>query len=536
MGLNPRGRGRGGKVPFRGKGRRGGGMGPQGPPFRGGPPGMFGPPPMGFPPGPPFGAPPFFGGPPVGNFGPRRPTGFGKFPRKNFKGKQQQQQQPKSNETHVPEIDLTKPWVTEEIKTQDAKKGELLEAWRKSKDDNDWKLYKEQKQSVQNLYDQAKREYVTSHPEEAFYWIQTTSKSKNYYCDTCDKSFKTDEDLYLHEAEHETCGEEGCEFTAHPKIIERHIKMQHETGLYSRIGNLYSKEEIDKWIEERKKRYPSRKVIEEKKAFEEKKIERGERIKRDASRFNKSFTTRNRHDNKFEPKSVEKKSDNRKKERVKKKPVVIPKPTDENADWRGSIPPFAGIGKPSKPEAKPESEPEDAQNFTDDEWEETKTTKEQSTPVLSSSLNLLACYSSDEELSDNNNDSAPEEVKTITNKNDETVTNKPNETAPKENSSTAPKENSETTPDDDLEVSHERKIPGRRKRRHNRNNKNQFDKKTNFKKPRNERYKSDNQCDNNTRHRSLTLLEKLLSNEIRHERNVILQCVRYIVQNNFFKN
>ena len=56
--------------------------------------------------------------------------------------------------------------MTEEIKTQDAKKVELLEAWRKSKDDNDWKLYKEQKQSVQKLYDQAKQEYITSHPEQ----------------------------------------------------------------------------------------------------------------------------------------------------------------------------------------------------------------------------------------------------------------------------------------------------------------------------------------------------------------------------------
>ncbi|XP_076350657.1 nuclear FMR1 interacting protein 1 isoform X2 [Tachypleus tridentatus] len=36
-------------------------------------------------------------------------------------------------------------------------------------------------------------------------------------------------------------------------------------------------------------------------------------------------------------------------------------------------------------------------------------------------------------------------------------------------------------------------------------------------------------------HRRLTLLEKLLAKEIRHERNIIFQCVRYIVQNNFFE-
>ncbi len=27
---------------------------------------------------------------------------------------------------------------------------------------------------------------------------------------------------------------------------------------------------------------------------------------------------------------------------------------------------------------------------------------------------------------------------------------------------------------------------------------------------------------------------KLLANEIRHERNILLQCVKYVVENNFF--
>jgi len=34
--------------------------------------------------------------------------------------------------------------------------------------------------------------------------------------------------------------------------------------------------------------------------------------------------------------------------------------------------------------------------------------------------------------------------------------------------------------------------------------------------------------------RKSTLLEKLLAPEIRHERNVILQCLRHIVKRNFF--
>jgi hypothetical protein len=38
-----------------------------------------------------------------------------------------------------------------------------------------------------------------------------------------------------------------------------------------------------------------------------------------------------------------------------------------------------------------------------------------------------------------------------------------------------------------------------------------------------------------THHRPPTLLQKLLVSDIRHERNVILQCVRHIVLNNFFQ-
>ena len=38
------------------------------------------------------------------------------------------------------------------------------------------------------------------------------------------------------------------------------------------------------------------------------------------------------------------------------------------------------------------------------------------------------------------------------------------------------------------------------------------------------------------RRRPLTLLEKLLANDIRRERNILLQCVRYVVNENFFDN
>lgn len=39
---------------------------------------------------------------------------------------------------------------------------------------------------------------------------------------------------------------------------------------------------------------------------------------------------------------------------------------------------------------------------------------------------------------------------------------------------------------------------------------------------------------NRFKKRNVTLLEKLLNSEIQHERNVLLQCVKYVVQNNYF--
>jgi len=49
------------------------------------------------------------------------------------------------------------------------------------------------------------------------------------------------------------CGINGCKFVAHPKIVEKHIQMQHDTGLAEKIMRLTTPEEIEKWKEERKR-------------------------------------------------------------------------------------------------------------------------------------------------------------------------------------------------------------------------------------------------------------------------------------------
>lgn len=54
--------------------------------------------------------------------------------------------------------------------------------------------------------------------------------------------------------------------------------MQHATGLYKRIGKLDNPEEIKKWRDERKKKYPTKENIEKKQAEIKEKIKRGEKM------------------------------------------------------------------------------------------------------------------------------------------------------------------------------------------------------------------------------------------------------------------
>lgn len=76
---------------------------------------------------------------------------------------------------------------------------------------------------------------------------------QTFHCESCDKGFAIEEKYKEHVAEHMTCDRDGCSFTAHPKIVEKHVIMQHNSGLFKRIVRGNNPEEIGKWISERKK-------------------------------------------------------------------------------------------------------------------------------------------------------------------------------------------------------------------------------------------------------------------------------------------
>jgi len=109
-----------------------------------------------------------------------------------------------------------------------------------------------------------------------------------YYCEMCDKDLKTEEAKETHFAEHIKCGHPGCKFEAHFLVIEKHIRMCHGNG-YGAI-NLETEEDIKKWREERRAKYPTRARIAEKKALGVAQNDRGQKIQ------SKKFDMREKRD------------------------------------------------------------------------------------------------------------------------------------------------------------------------------------------------------------------------------------------------
>ncbi|XP_046402840.1 uncharacterized protein LOC124168543 [Ischnura elegans] len=101
----------------------------------------------------------------------------------------------------------------------------------------------------------------------------------DHYCDSCERGFSTPEDLANHQKnDHVVCGLEGCTLSAHPKIVEKHQRMQHDSGLYSRLAAASSQnpDDVQKWINERKRNYPTKENIERRKQETEDCLRRGE--------------------------------------------------------------------------------------------------------------------------------------------------------------------------------------------------------------------------------------------------------------------
>ncbi|CAF4759267.1 unnamed protein product [Pieris macdunnoughi] len=390
-----------------------------------------------------------------------------------------------------------------------------------------------------------------NHPFSQPYGINLgiQAHSNEYWCETCDRGFAGQVLLDNHKKQHQKCNIDGCQFIAHPKVITKHIQMQHSTGLYKKIAKLNNPEEIEKWREERRKKYPTKCNIDKKNLELQEKIERGEKMGIKAVNTQDEHKKRHRFGDKYPRK--ENKILKRTNPSYTKRPIVPKKIVKYEIDQDvRRLKPFAGIQQliEDTTESEPSS-PETPKDLIDDDDEfvdNPKITLETKPVVCGALISLLNDYGSsdDEDLNNSKAIHSQKDCRLLDNTKENQIIN-----------------SNECVIDDKMKTQVVEKCiiaP------HSKDQTQQLDAKINLEdedsgpeevkvikevtaptllntmtqtKPLHKCKKQDKiKMPQNTFKRKLpsTLLEKLLSSEIRQERNIVLQCIRYIIRNNYF--
>ncbi|KFM57804.1 Nuclear fragile X mental retardation-interacting protein 1, partial [Stegodyphus mimosarum] len=410
---------------------------------------------------------------------------------------------------------------------------------------------------------------------------------KPFYCDTCDRAYALENELQSHLMEHTKCDSAGCCFEAHPKVVALHKKMQHDTGYADVINKLQDSEEIKKWREERRKRFPTAENIKKRKAEQSEKEARGEvletkefgkfkrrkydptniknkNVRNRGNRFHRSKTHQRRNENFSQP--------------LASKAIITVSDSDSDSDSHITLPKFLGMSSLNANSVvsnasglcNPNVDSLDLQSenvsqaeklscvdkeFVNDKYESCEVP-----PVNKISLSNLSNEVNESDLvcqlngGSNNGSDALHVSKNVKSpchieagnieSDDEPPTVLPLlKTAVIENSNSVDNPDSDDEPPtvipiikSSLESSNspsaevpcsKRAAKGDANQRHTEKGEGNINPKS-FE-------KNNKKIDPpNVPVRKSTLLEKLLADDIRHERNVILQCIRHIVKKKFF--
>ncbi|KAK4321004.1 hypothetical protein Pmani_008170 [Petrolisthes manimaculis] len=123
--------------------------------------------------------------------------------------------------------------------------------------------------------------YRHSQNPASYYNHDSQASHKVHTCGPCNRSYFSKYKLEEHLKEHVECPFPECKLSAHIKVIDQHINNQH---MLVNFANLQIDDET--WIAERKKRFPTIKRAELRRAEQIEKIKRGEKLGKSSKPFN----------------------------------------------------------------------------------------------------------------------------------------------------------------------------------------------------------------------------------------------------------
>ncbi|XP_040162144.1 nuclear fragile X mental retardation-interacting protein 1 [Anopheles arabiensis] len=352
------------------------------------------------------------------------------------------------------------------------------------------------------------------------------------WCEGCDVNCRSEEEFEQHKANHAPCTVPGCTFVGHPMIMKRHGRQVHSDGGCTKDTIGPSAEEIEQWKEERRKRYPTKQNVILRQQAQEARFNRGERIEEKKDRFPKRNAPVNDDSSMNGPNTTPngRNANRSKRKRRAKKPAFVAPVEEKTLDRI----PFKGTSS-LKDYKDP---PKNALSMLGDYGTDTDSScdeEEQASPVVAQKKSLEVssveeptqkpeCTLSEGEIEDDGDDapstsSAPAAQPVL---------------APNESQSKGAVKQSITTASKSVDCA----VPGGSSStvvKHPPKQQNKPTRQNNFK---DKRARNPNRplLDYSKLRRSNqnTMLEKLLDADIRHERNVLLQCVRYVLVNKFF--
>ncbi|XP_033121764.1 nuclear fragile X mental retardation-interacting protein 1-like isoform X2 [Anneissia japonica] len=130
-----------------------------------------------------------------------------------------------------------------------------------------------------NFGQSAKKRKLNAHTHQGNWSDNEAVINKfDFFCDMCDRGFKSDETYQEHLRSHVKCDVKGCKFEGAFKIVKQHKKMQHASNSKP-IGSLETPEEVEKWRQERRKKYPTISNVQKKEAEVKERIRSGNVLK-----------------------------------------------------------------------------------------------------------------------------------------------------------------------------------------------------------------------------------------------------------------